>query len=224
MEMVFRSPAALGICFVKGQELHRDGCTVRSVVVAFLGSDEGEAVLGRDTSVAIVIIDYLDAKDTSHISCAPLIGSMNIQESIATFGGRTIMQTGQELERPELVHDCWAIAVGTQLLSNDPRFCEPILLAKDRGKAITPEQYNRAVERARKRTGMRGYTIGRDWIASPHVRRPHFAIRWTGKGRGTPRLVPVKGCIVRRSELLRIPTGYKTYEDEKFPTEDDAKT
>jgi hypothetical protein len=109
---------------------------------------------------------------------------------------------------------CWALAIGTKLLAEDPEFCEPIMVAKDRKRDLTPEQRETAVQRAIKRTGMRGFTVGRDWVASPHVRRPHFAICWTGQGRTAPRLVPVKGSIVRRSELLKIPTGYKTYDDE----------
>lgn len=104
------------------------------------------------------------------------------------------------------------LAVGVLLLARDDRFAEPILLAKDRSKDLDPEQYEKAVERARKRTGRRGFTIGRDWMASPHVRRKHF--RWISKGRTTPKLIPVKGCIVRRSELLQVPTGYKVYDDE----------
>lgn len=43
---------------------------------------------------------------------------------------------------------------------------------------------------------------------SPHCRRPHFAIRWTEKGHSVPKLVPVNGCLVNRSKLLPVPTGY----------------
>ena len=53
-------------------------------------------------------------------------------------------------------------------------------------------------------------TSGKDFerTVSPHMRVPHFAIRWTGKGRTKPKLVPVKGSLVNREKILPIPTGY----------------
>lgn len=47
-----------------------------------------------------------------------------------------------------------------------------------------------------------------DIEVSPHCRRPHFGIRWTEKGHSVPRLVPINGCLVNRSKLFPIPTGY----------------
>lgn len=129
-----------------------------------------------------------------------------------TFDEPGLTQSGDVSD--DLYVLCGRLAVGVLLLAQDERFVEPILLARDRERELPPDAFEKAVERARNRTGMRGFTIGRDWVASPHVRRAHFAIRWTEKGRTTPRLVPVKGCIVRRSELLKVPTGYKTYADE----------
>ena len=43
---------------------------------------------------------------------------------------------------------------------------------------------------------------------APHFRRPHFAIRWTGKGGAVPRMVPVKGSVVKRQLATDVPTGY----------------
>lgn len=101
-----------------------------------------------------------------------------------------------------------SLAAGVCLLAHDRRFVEPILLARDRGKEFTtPEDYQKAVERAKKR-GRNGFTLGKDLQISPHMRRPHFAIRWTGAGRTTPKLVPIKGSVINRSKIYPVPTGY----------------
>lgn len=100
-----------------------------------------------------------------------------------------------------------SMAIGVSVLAKDERYAEPILLNRDAQKLLTPEQKQQAIERA-KRNGRNGIAIGKDVDVSPHVRRPHMAIRWTGKGASVPRLVPVSGCLVKRSELFPVPTGY----------------
>jgi hypothetical protein len=100
-----------------------------------------------------------------------------------------------------------SLTVGTILLAQDKRFMEPILLKRDQGKQLDEEGLQRAIERA-KRNGRNGFNLGRGLEISPHLRKPHFAIRWTGKGSTVPRLVPIKGCVVSRNKLFPIPTGY----------------
>lgn len=102
----------------------------------------------------------------------------------------------------------FSLAIGVALLARDARFAEPILLQRDVGKTFaTPEDKQRAIDRAI-RNGRNGMTIGKDIEVSPHCRRPHFGIRWTEKGHSVPRLVPINGCLVNRSKLFPIPTGY----------------
>jgi hypothetical protein len=96
------------------------------------------------------------------------------------------------------------IALGVMLLASDPAFVEPILLRRDFGK---PGDKSAMAERAR-RNGVIGYEIGANMEVSPHFRRPHFAIRWTGKGAEIPRLVPVKGAVIHKSQL-HVPTGFE---------------
>ena len=96
------------------------------------------------------------------------------------------------------------IGLGVMLLATDPSFIEPVLLKRDVGRSGDPESL---AKRARQR-GLIGYDIGRNMESSPHYRRPHFAIRWTGKGSAIPRLVPVKGSIIHK-RMLTIPTGYE---------------
>ena len=107
-----------------------------------------------------------------------------------------------------------SIAIGVAMLAQDERFAEPILLKRDQGKQLDAEGLQRAIERA-KRNGRNGMTIGRTLELSPHFRSPHFGIRWTGKGRTVPKLVPVKGCVVSRNKLYPIPTGYLGVDDEE---------
>jgi hypothetical protein len=96
------------------------------------------------------------------------------------------------------------IALGVMLLAADPGFIEPVLLRRDLGKI---DDKQKLAERAR-RNGVIGYEIGSNMEVSPHFRRPHFAIRWTGKGSTIPRLVTVKGAIIHKSQL-EVPTGYE---------------
>lgn len=100
------------------------------------------------------------------------------------------------------------LALGVMLLAADSAFIEPVLLRRDFGRIGDRDVM---AERAR-RNGVIGYEIGSNMEVSPHFRRPHFAIRWTGKGAEVPRLVPVKGAVIHRSQL-EVPTGYEADDD-----------
>lgn len=63
------------------------------------------------------------------------------------------------------------------------------------------------IERAR-RNGLVGWNIGSNIEVSAHVRRPHFGLRWTGKGSEIPKIVPIKGTVVKRNKMMEVPTGY----------------
>lgn len=102
------------------------------------------------------------------------------------------------------------IALTVILLANDPSVIEPDVLGKDRLRyeSETDEEWKvRAVERARRR-GTVGWTVGRKYESCPHIRRPHFGLRYTGKGGTVPRIVPIKGSIVHRKKVTDVPTGY----------------
>jgi hypothetical protein len=89
------------------------------------------------------------------------------------------------------------------LLADDATgLLERDLLARDRGKPVTQA----ALDRAARLKGI-GWTLGARLDSTPHLRRPHFARRWTGPGRKVPRLVPIKGSVVHRQSLTTIPTG-----------------
>lgn len=100
------------------------------------------------------------------------------------------------------------IALGVLMLASDPEFCTPLLLNRDANRKLTGGDLDKAIERA-KRNGKFGFNIGKDVEISPHYRRPHFALRWTGLGGKIPRLVPVKGAFIRKGVLGEVPTGYE---------------
>lgn len=107
-----------------------------------------------------------------------------------------------------LEETAFKIAISCHLLANDPSIIQPDVLAADRDKfdATGDPKY---IEKA-KRRGIIGWRIGEAYEACPHYRRPHFALRHTGKGRTVPRIVAVKGSVVHRSKIEKVPTGYIT--------------
>lgn len=105
--------------------------------------------------------------------------------------------------------------VGAVLLmagNKDP--CElisPVVLNADRDKYDLNKD-TKYISKAKKR-GVVGWDIGKNIEFSPHMRRPHFGLRWTEKGRTVPKIVPIKGCIVRRNKLTDVPTGFLSKEE-----------
>lgn len=109
----------------------------------------------------------------------------------------------------EVLAPCLRIAIAVALLAKDPTIIEPEVLACD--DAIFQKTHDiKYVEKA-KRRGVIGWNIGRECETMPHTRRPHFAIRWMGKGgKKVPRLRSIKGCVVHREFMTKVPTGYIT--------------
>ena len=102
------------------------------------------------------------------------------------------------------------IVLGVMLLAADPDYIKPVLLKADENKTTPLDE---RIARAKNR-GVFGFTIGEDIERSPHFRRPHFAVRWTGKGGEIPKLVPVKGAIINKKLMTTVPTGYEVINDE----------
>lgn len=110
----------------------------------------------------------------------------------------------------EQKRDEWVlrIVVCVSLIAKDPRFVESICLAKDRPRRTTANADD-LQEKAKKR-GVFGWDVGRSVEVGPHVRRPHFGIRWCGtKQEGLePRLVPISGAVVKGRKITDVPTGW----------------
>lgn len=92
------------------------------------------------------------------------------------------------------------------LIGNDPDIITPDVLAADRANFDRTGD-SKYVEKAVRR-GKRGWIVGSRLEIDPHYRRPHLAIRWCEQGHSVPRIVPVKGAIVKRSKYTEIPTGF----------------
>lgn len=110
---------------------------------------------------------------------------------------------GCEDER-SLLSSAFSVLVCLALVKDDPKFVNEVLLNKHEG--TVPKEI--ALVKARE-AGVNGWHVGRDIEVSPHYRRPHFAVRWCEKGRAVPKLVAVKGCMVKGHDITQVPTGYE---------------
>lgn len=110
------------------------------------------------------------------------------------------------------------VSVGVSILANDPNFVQPIVLNRDKLKYANADDATKAYLEARAaRLQGRGFTVGeqleKDLAAekhdvSAHIRRPHMAMFWTGKGREIPRLQLRRGCLVKPHDITTVPTGF----------------
>lgn len=125
------------------------------------------------------------------------------QSKLQDSGGDVPQSEGAE-QLHEHIH---RITLGILLLASDPEYFRQQLLASDEGKTLTPEQ-RAAAEAKAVRRGKVAFDLGRDIEMAPHFRRPHFAIRWTEKGRRVPKLVMVKDSVINAKLMTEVPTGY----------------
>jgi hypothetical protein len=111
---------------------------------------------------------------------------------------------GLEVPRP-LIVDCVRLCATLCLLADDPEIIEADVLSKDRQK-FRDSRDEKYIEKARRR-GKVGWLVGRDLEKSPHYRRGHFSVFWTGAGRHVPKVGWRKGTVVHRAQVVKVPTG-----------------
>jgi hypothetical protein len=94
-------------------------------------------------------------------------------------------------------------------LEDDPDLIEPQVLAKDKKKFEDGDETlkQKLIARAKNR-GCVGWDIGKNIQSTPHYRRPHPCLVWTGPGRKIPKIVMRKGGIVHMGKVTDMPTGY----------------
>jgi hypothetical protein len=160
------------------------------------------------------IVLLIDQGDTTRVNTFDVPGGKYM--SFLRQEGRTVEQSLAELPRipstkgridiPEaLLSDCVRLCCTLCLLDNDPSVIEPDVLNKDRTKfEETGDQ--KYVDKAHRR-GKVGWNVGRQIEVSPHYRRPHMMLAWTGPGRSVPKIVPRRGTIVHREKVEKIPSG-----------------
>lgn len=110
---------------------------------------------------------------------------------------------------------------GVAILANDPTIVQPIVLNRDMLKyKSSDEATKKYLEDRAARINGRGFGVGeglenelKSASVSPHVRRPHMALFWTGKGRTTPVLQLRRGAFIHPAEATKVPTGYVDREE-----------
>ena len=115
-------------------------------------------------------------------------------------------------EEGEAIRAAVKTVVSLCLLGTDNDLVMPDVLNADLAK-YKKTLNAKYVEKAHRR-GKVGWHVGHDVEVSPHFRRPHFGIRWTGEGRKIPKLVPIKGSVIHKSKIETVPTGYEGVNDE----------
>lgn len=116
------------------------------------------------------------------------------------------LHEGLQIPRETLI-DALKLCISCCLISQDKEegLIVPDVLTADR------EKFERSgdikyFEKA-KRRGKFGWNVGAKLDVSPHWRRAHAALYWTGTGRNTPKIIFRKGSIVHREVVKSIPTG-----------------
>lgn len=106
------------------------------------------------------------------------------------------------------------VAISLSMMMSDSNFVRPDS-APDAALFDGDRSPEGRVERAEAR-GVRGWKVGKELEGIPHIRRPHFGVRWTGPGATVPRIVPVRGSLVKREKLVRVPTGHILQDGEEI--------
>jgi hypothetical protein len=110
----------------------------------------------------------------------------------------------------ELRNQVMSLVATLCLIGNNPDLLQPALLTSDASKHnLTPADIERLVAKARRR-GRLGWEVGKGIEVTPHFRRPHPALVWTGEGRKVPKVVIRKGALVHRNKITQVPTGYNS--------------
>lgn len=173
----------------------------------------------NDKRGLLISIDRGEASDVNGISIP-----MPIVRGVLLWGeGNNDVSIEDHLEKgrgnnklapvdEEVVTNVVRLIVALCLLKNNPDLIEQEPLEADRRKweATHDPKY---LEKAERR-GTRRWSVGKHIEVEPGFRRPHFAIRWCGKGGTDPQIRPIKGCLVKRQKVEEIPTGYLD-EDER---------
>ncbi len=130
----------------------------------------------------------------------------SFQESAANTHNYVITDNFMSDEHFPMVLNCLRLCATLCLLADDPSVIEPDVLGKDQARfaASGDEKY---IDRAHRR-GKVGWNVGRQMEVSPHYRRPHMTLVWTGQGRAVPKVVPRRGSVVHRDKIEKVPSGF----------------
>lgn len=125
-------------------------------------------------------------------------------------------------QESEILRIMCHIFCGVAILASDATLVQPIVLNRDLLKYQSADEVTKKYleERAARRNG-RGFNVGKKLeeelktaSVSPHVRKPHMALFWTGKGRTIPVLQLRRGAYVHRADVTKVPTGFMDRESQ----------
>jgi len=185
-------------------------------------ADDTVKVDPKNGSRGLTIVYKMSDKTREGFLGLALIPGESVQDALDRAGMQTSMalQKGAECaDTLKLRYDEWQRERGVLclkavlsvcLLASDPELILPDVLVDDRRRfdeSTDLELRQRLIDKAALR-GVVGWRIGEAYETVPHFRRPHFALRHTGKGGTIPRIVPVKGAIVHRQRVTTVPTGF----------------
>lgn len=159
------------------------------------------------------------------------MGQINENESFAVFarsGGGNYSRHSDGLMKQDdedaILRLLCHIFCGVAILANDSTLVQPIVLNRDLMKYKSADEATKKyLEDRAARINGRGFSVGENLESelkaessvSPHIRKPHMALFWTGKGRITPVLKLRRGAYVHRSEVTQVPTGFMDRESQE---------
>ncbi|NDD54552.1 hypothetical protein EBZ39_11875 [bacterium] len=189
----------ISIRFAEGHEPKRDGNSIAALLVH---SESGSNEKGEPTEVLFIQTTIKERPDdyywfyfdTNHHST--IEECLNQRQATANYG--------------EIRKIAVRIALTTLMLQDDPEIITRDVLSKQQEKyeKETDPNKKRGMEDKAKNNGVFGWSIGKSVEVTPHVRRPHWAIRHTGPKKSIPKIVPVKGCKVKGGRLTSVPNGH----------------
>jgi hypothetical protein len=120
-----------------------------------------------------------------------------------------IIEQGDDQRKKEIQALATRIALTVCMLADDPDIITPDVLADQQRRydGETDEGWKRRAEEKARKRGVFGWSVGKKIEVTPHIRRPHWAVRHTGPKGCIPKVVPVKGCKVK-GKFTEVPTGY----------------
>jgi hypothetical protein len=164
-------------------------------------TDKGDAIRGV-SGFGIDLLADLDCEQAIHRVWSATM-EQNSRDDRYTQGQALVDVFGLG---PDMLTFAARVVLGVCLLGSDSELIEPDVLDKDHAR--WEESHDpKYIDKAHRR-GKKGWTVGAHLETIPHVRRPHFGIRWTGKGGQVPKLVPISGSVVMRKKIGEMPTGY----------------
>lgn len=135
---------------------------------------------------------------------------LSLEDEVRMLPRRMTGMLGVQMTQ-ECLENCLRLCATMCLLENDPSVVTADVLNKDKQK-FEDTGDDKYVQKAH-RQGKIGWNIGQAMTVSPHVRVPHTALFWTGKGRTIPVVKIRAGSIIHRSKVENIPTGHLGTED-----------